>query len=102
MSDEIQAALRREREKLGEIAQGRIIVVTAFIEAQAGDKAGKILGSLVTAEQVEGYERMMASFARGAICYAAGLVIVWMSFARTSSLERPTPWTASLYRCAQS
>jgi hypothetical protein len=45
MSDEIQAALRREREKLGEIAQGRIIVVTAFIEAQArlrpGTRRGK-------------------------------------------------------------
>jgi hypothetical protein len=56
------AELQREAEKLGPNARERIIAVQNFLAAQLGpDRAGDLAASLVTAKQVESFERLMAN-----------------------------------------
>jgi len=62
-SPEEAAAIAAERAKLGPQADARIKAVQEFIAATASpDEAKAIMSSVVTAQQVEGFERMMAGW----------------------------------------
>jgi hypothetical protein len=54
--------LRDEGAKLGPNGAARVQAVEAFIHAQAGDRGGDVIAGLTTAAQVEGIEKLMASF----------------------------------------
>jgi endonuclease/exonuclease/phosphatase family metal-dependent hydrolase len=57
-----EAELKSEAEKLGPNARERITAVQNFLAAQLGpDRAGDLNASLVTAKQVESFERLIAN-----------------------------------------
>jgi hypothetical protein len=62
MDEDEKQRLRGEVERLGSNGVERIQAVEAFIRAQAGDRGGDVIAGLKTAAQVEGIEKLMASF----------------------------------------
>jgi hypothetical protein len=62
MADPSEGELRAEASKLGPNAEQRIRAVENYITAQVGsDLAKDINGRLVTAKQIEGWERIIAN-----------------------------------------
>jgi hypothetical protein len=59
--NELASLLAAERSKLGPNAAERIRAVEAYVAAQAGDRGKDIVANLITAAQIEGFEKLMAS-----------------------------------------
>jgi uncharacterized protein YidB (DUF937 family) len=59
----LKGARDAEVGKLGPAGPARVTAVQSFLEAQLGSEHGKFMGNmLVTAQHVEGFEKLMAAF----------------------------------------
>lgn len=70
----LKGARDAEVAKLGPAGSARVTAVQSFLEAQLGSDLGKFMGNmLVTAQHVQGFEQLMASFrTQGAGSFSQG------------------------------